>query len=65
MFIAKTDLRYAAYCPLPEFFTSFVEYTSLSEEMCSLLSESLYLENRLALKGIDISLMDEAFLGDG
>ncbi len=65
MFIAKTDLRYAAYCPLPEFFTSFDDYLLASKEIVDLLSESIYLENRLALKGIDLSLMEEAILGDG
>ncbi len=61
MLLTKLDLRYSAYCPTPENFEDYDDYIDLLDSYVDILSETIYMENKLALKGIDLRLMDEVF----
>lgn len=61
MLVTTLDLRYSAFHPTPDEFSHYGDYEESIKQIWELLAETIYMENKLALKGFDFSLMDETF----
>lgn len=61
MLIATIDKRHCAFYPTPKEFPTEEDYLYGLNSMVEMLEFTIYMENKLLLNGIDLSLMEEDF----
>jgi len=52
-------MRYTTFCPTEDLFPDSETYEYTISQIVELLSEQIYMENKLALNGINFQLTDE------
>ena len=54
LLVTEIDTRYMAFCPTPDHFDSYEDYEEDMLPIVESISDTIYIENKLALKGFNI-----------